>query len=78
MNTQKLALAILRLRGTVGEVIDFNAPEIEAIRADLRDANDLLKVLANIVGGKPIDKAFGSPGDWGHDTEIGKALAGRV
>jgi len=78
MNEKKLAAAILETRGKIGTIIDSDTPEIEAVRDDLRDVNDLLKVLAHIVDGMPINKAFGSPGDWGHETEIGAAIASRV
>jgi hypothetical protein len=46
------------------------------VTTDLREAKDLLGVLAHIVDGKPIKKAFGSPGDWGYESPIRRALAG--
>jgi hypothetical protein len=42
---------------------------------DVRDHGDLLRVLANIVIGKDVARAFGAPGDWGYNTPIGAALA---
>ncbi len=39
------------------------------------DNAELLRVLARVVEGKPLHKAFGAPGDWGYNTDIGKALA---
>lgn len=33
-----------------------------------------LEVLAHIVSGKTIERAFGAPGDWGYGTPIGKGL----
>lgn len=39
-----------------------------------RDIKELLCVLRRIVSGSPILKAFGAPGDWGYNTEIGKSL----
>lgn len=42
----------------------------------LDDHVELLRVLAHIVDGMPISRAFGSPGDWGYETPIGRALAG--
>ena len=39
------------------------------------DNAELLRVLARVVEGKPLHKAFGVPGDWGYNTAIGKALA---
>ena len=44
----------------------------------LADDGELLAVLARIIEGKPIEKAFGSPGDWGYGHPIGAALAGKV
>lgn len=41
------------------------------------DVCELLRVLDRIVRGRPIDKAFGAPGDWGYEHPIGMALAGR-
>ena len=40
----------------------------------LRDPADLLGVLANIVDGADIRKAFGAPGDWGYDTPLGDGV----
>lgn len=40
----------------------------------LRDAATLLRVLANVMEGMVPIKAFGPPGDWGYDTEIGRAV----
>ena len=45
-------------------------------RWDYSDVLELLKVLARIVEGVTVKKSFGSPGDWGYDHPIGKALAG--
>jgi len=44
---------------------------------DIRDTVELLKTLAKVVDGVPLAKAFGVPGDWGYETPIGAALAGR-
>jgi len=43
---------------------------------DFDDA-ELFDVLARVLEGKDIDRAFGAPGDWGYGTPIGDALAGR-
>jgi hypothetical protein len=40
----------------------------------LRESAELIRVLARIVFGKTIHQAFGAPGDWGYQTEIGQAL----
>lgn len=41
----------------------------------IRDAADLLRVLANVVEGKSLRKALGAPGDWGYETDIGQAIS---
>lgn len=75
MDAQKLAEAVLEMKTKVRTIMDADVPEIEAVRDDLRDVKDLLGVLANIIGGKSVERAFGSPGDWGYNTPIGAALA---
>ena len=76
MNAKKLAIAVRNLKKDVDEVIEDEDIECSSGSYDLlRDANYLLGVLAHIVDGMPIDKAFGSPGDWGYSTPIGSALA---
>jgi hypothetical protein len=42
---------------------------------DLADAKDLLRALARVLRGESIRAAFGSPGDWGYDSAIGRALS---
>lgn len=42
---------------------------------ELCDDAELLVVLARIIEGKSVDHAFGRPGDWGYEHEIGRALA---
>lgn len=71
MNTQILAMA---LRNTAASVRNVNVQR-ESEAALLRDAADLLRVLAHVVDGKALAKAFGAPGDWGYETPIGEALA---
>lgn len=71
MDTRQLAAA---LRNKAAQVRNVNATT-EAEDQTLRDAADLLRVLAHVVDGKPLAKAFGSPGDWGYETEIGAAIA---
>jgi hypothetical protein len=70
MNNTLLAKA---LRDKAGEITD--APDLEP---STFDTAELLIVLARIVEGNPIAKAFGAPGDWGYDTPIGAALAGKA
>lgn len=71
MYTNQLARA---LRNKASEVRNVNAVTEKEDQV-LRDAADLLRVLAHVVDGKPLAKAFGSPGDWGYDTQIGQAIA---
>jgi hypothetical protein len=70
MNNAKLA-----------SVLREKAEEIQAIES-LGDANrldtaELLRVLARVVEGKDLYRAFGAPGDWGYGTPIGDALAAK-
>lgn len=71
MDTKGLAAA---LRNKAAEVRNVN---VTTERDDqvLRDAADLLRVLASIADSNHLARAFGAPGDWGYDTAIGKALA---
>ena len=71
METGQLAAA---LRNQAVEVRNVNATT-EKEEETLRDAADLLRVLAHLVEGKPLARAFGAPGDWGYDTKIGAAIA---
>lgn len=72
MNSKQLASAVRQVNSDCKDILyDANIDNQEII-----DAMFLLKVLAHIVDGMPIAKAFGSPGDWGgYNTPIGKALA---
>jgi hypothetical protein len=81
MDSAKLAAAVRDIKLEMGAMSvrlqdedDFPGSDAETA---LHDATGLLSVLALIVAGTPIDRAFGSPGDWGYNTAIGKALAGR-
>jgi hypothetical protein len=38
------------------------------------DTAELLRVLARVIEGKPLAKAFGAPGDWGYSHPIAKAM----
>lgn len=73
MNTQMLAGA---LRNKAAEVRNVNV-STAAEDQTLRDAADLLRVLARLVEGVPLERAIGAPGDWGYETEIGAAVAAR-
>lgn len=71
MNTRILAAALRIKAGDVRQADE----ERDADDNTLRDAATLLRVLANVLDGMPLTKAFGPPGDWGYETDIGKALA---
>lgn len=71
MDTKQLAAA---LRNKAAEVRNVNVTTGHEDET-LRDAADLLRVLAHVVDGRPLERAFGAPGDWGYDTEIGAAIA---
>ena len=71
MNSAKLAAAVRDIKETCKEIL-YDA---DIDNQEVTDGIFLLSVLANIVDGKPIAQAFGSPGDWGYNTPIGKALA---
>lgn len=71
MNAAHLSMA---LRNKAAEIRQINVNTAAEDQA-LRDAADMLRVLANVIEGKPLAKALGSPGDWGYDTPIGAAIA---
>lgn len=41
---------------------------------ELKEASELMLVLARLLAGKSVHEAFGAPGDWGYGTPIGDAL----
>lgn len=71
MNTKSLAMA---LRNKAVELRNVNVTTAQEDQT-LRDAADLIRVLAHVIEGKLIAKAFGAPGDWGYETPLGAALA---
>lgn len=91
MNTQQLSQVLRALHSDIREGDQWPDESIDATRLDTlieklkeidrkkqenaRLAADLLKVLANIVDGMPVQKAFGAPGDWVYGTPIRQALA---
>lgn len=70
MPKQKLAISIRNLAATVRQINVQTHKENDA----LSEASAMLRTLAAILDGKPLAKAFGTPGDWGWETEIGKAV----
>ena len=71
MNTDSLATA---LRNKAAELRNVDVTTAQKDQT-LRDVAELIRVLARVVEGKPISKAFGAPGDWGYETPLGAALA---
>ena len=71
MNTNSLATA---LRNKAAELRNVDVTTAQKDQT-LRDVAELIRVLARVVEGKPISKAFGAPGDWGYETPLGAALA---
>lgn len=70
MPKQKLAISIRNLAATVRQINVQTHEENDT----LSEASAMLRTLAAILDGKPLAKAFGTPGDWGWETEIGKAV----
>lgn len=73
MDKNKLAAT---LRSMASDSIEQADPDSQNYEAD-KDRAELLRVLARIVLGDSVERAFGAPGDWGYGTPIGKALAGK-
>lgn len=57
---------------------DLEAIDREQKSLDHSTCAELVRVLARIVEGKSIDKAFGAPGDWGYGTPIGDGVFARL
>jgi len=65
------------IRDRAVEIIDSPPHDGPEHQKHMDDA-ELLCVLARVINGQPVEQAFGSPGDWGYETAIGKALADRT
>jgi hypothetical protein len=52
------------------------SPDSNGVAVDYigRDTPELLRVLARLVEGQTVYRAFGAPGNWGYGTPIGDAL----
>jgi hypothetical protein len=72
---QDLATAV---RAQAGALTDRSHDLQEDIPSDLhrltRNVAELALVLARVLEGKPILRAFGAPGDWGYGTPMGEAV----
>lgn len=68
-------------RVALANAIRERARRLSDLRSDypcdneLVDDAGLLRVLALMVEGKDVWRAFGAPGDWGYNHPIGRALA---
>jgi hypothetical protein len=60
--------AAINVRAT--EIFEGNGADA----GELADAKDMARALARLLSGEGMRSAFGSPGDWGYSTRIGKAL----
>lgn len=70
MNSVEMSKAIRARAQQMRDCDDVGLPN-----GVLADNAELLLVLARIIDGKPLLRAFGSPGDWGYSHPIGRALA---
>lgn len=70
MDTGPMATALRNTAAKVRAVNVLTSADSEL----LRDAAELLRVLARLMEGQVPIKAFGPPGDWGYDTEVGRAV----
>lgn len=70
MSTAPIAMALRNTAAKVRQVEVQNAADHDL----LRDAAELLRVLSRLMEGQVPIKAFGPPGDWGYDTELGQAV----
>jgi hypothetical protein len=75
VSTLAIERALRDIAGTTrGASMAYDEMDQADVQA-LREASELARVLANILAGKSIYKAFGAPGDWGYQTPLGAALA---
>lgn len=76
---QALATAV---RAQADALIDRAFDLQEEIPSDLhrltKDVAELALVLARVLEGKPVLRAFGAPGDWGYGTPMGEAVSAAI
>jgi hypothetical protein len=75
INKPKLSLALRQMSEKVRAKED---PKTGFCTSFDSDVSEMLCVLARMVQGVEMERAFGAPGDWVYDTPIGDALAGRA
>lgn len=73
MSTAMLQKAIRDVSERVNEAI-YRCEDADMSVRGMREARDLLRVLAHIAGGMDMRKAFGAPGDWGYGNELGQGV----
>ena len=73
LNTTRLANAVREHAAALMDEADIN--QSLPLHKALCDAAELVAVLARVVEGQELRRAFGAPGDWGYQTLIGAALA---
>ena len=56
------------LRNAIVNHADYANPDLDHTTAEL------ISVLGSVIEGIPIERAMGSPGNWGYGTPIGAAL----
>jgi hypothetical protein len=71
MSTKAIEELVTAINQRAREIYDGDGDDA----AERADAKDLVRAFARMVGGCSLRAAFGSPGDWGYNTPIGKALA---
>jgi hypothetical protein len=73
------AAALARVVRERGDALLDLSRDMEGHAARLmRDNAEMSCVLARVLEGKPVLRAFGAPGDWGYDHPIGKALIAAI
>lgn len=75
VDREALSQALRDHSNSLMDAADTNADE--TFRWTLRTTAELVAVLARVVEGNTLRKAFGAPGDWGYSSPIGAALAAR-
>jgi hypothetical protein len=60
----------VKIANVRNELRDSDADRDDRLARELRDASELVLVLARIIEGKSIPQAFGAPGDFGYETPI--------
>ena len=72
--SQDLSASLQKFRMELRDIVNEDIHEYADVQR-IKDAADLIGVLAHIVAGKDMRQAFGAPGDWGYDTPIGRGVA---